>query len=103
MLKVYNPKLAFKRAPRFYSGVATLAGFATVGALAAIDFDEAFKIFHAIFFPGKDNWLFNPYTDEIITAMPQEFFMNCAILIVFSIFALSITFILTSLKKKNKA
>ena len=38
-------------------------------------------MFHALFFPGKDNWLFNPYTDEIINILPQEFFMNCAILI----------------------
>ena len=52
-----------------------------IGALAAIDFDRAFTIFHTIFFPGKDNWLFDPAEDQIIKILPQTFFMNCAILI----------------------
>ena len=34
-----------------------------------------------LFFPGKDNWLFDPATDQIILVMPEEFFRNCAILI----------------------
>lgn len=38
-------------------------------------------LFHAIFFPGKDNWLFDPATDQIIQVMPEAFFRNCAILI----------------------
>lgn len=97
---IYKPKSVLKRPPRFYSGIATLVSFAVIGVLAATDFNRAFKIFHQIFFPGKDNWLFNPYTDEIITAMPQQFFMNCAILIVVSIFTLSVLFIATSRKKK---
>lgn len=101
-LKVYNPKMVLRRAPRFYSGVATFTLFAAVGTLVAIDFDKAFGIFHMIFFPGKDNWMFNPYTDEIILAMPAEFFLNCAILIVVSIFTLSLLFIITSLKRKCK-
>ena len=33
------------------------------------------------FFPGKDNWIFDPATDQIILVMPQVFFRNCAILI----------------------
>lgn len=52
-----------------------------VGVLAAIDFDGAFTAFHSVFFPGKDNWLFDPAADPIITLMPEVFFRNCAILI----------------------
>ena len=52
-----------------------------VGALAALDFDRAFVLFHSLFFPGKSNWLFDWRTDPIILALPQEFFRNCAILI----------------------
>ena len=52
-----------------------------VGGLAALDFDRAFVVFHSLFFPGKTNWLFDPRTDEIINILPQEFFMNCALLI----------------------
>lgn len=46
-----------------------------------VGFDAAFEAFHAIFFPGKTNWLFSPTEDQIINVMPQEFFMNCAIII----------------------
>ncbi len=63
------------------SAIVALALPLIIGALAAIDFDEAFRIFHSIFFPGKTNWTFNPSTEQIINVMPQEFFMNCALLI----------------------
>ena len=69
----------------FCSGAYTLTGFAIIGGLAALDFDAAFTVFHRIFFPGKDNWLFSWYEDEIIRILPQDFFMNCAILILVSI------------------
>ena len=69
------------RGPAFWAGAGLGGAFLVVGGLAALDFDKAFVIFHALFFPGKDNWLFDPRTDEIITILPQEFFMNCAILI----------------------
>ena len=58
-----------------------LVPLGAVGALAALDFSRAFTVFHAVFFPGKDNWLFNPATDEIILIMPERFFLNCALLI----------------------
>ena len=55
--------------------------FLVVGGLAALDFDRAFALFHALFFPGKTNWLFDWRTDPIILFMPEEFFRNCALLI----------------------
>lgn len=69
------------RGPGFWSGVGLGGGFALVGLLAALDFNRAFVIFHQLFFPGKDNWLFDPATDPIILILPQEFFRNCALLI----------------------
>ena len=65
----------------FWAGISSLTLPIVVGSLAAVDFDRAFVIFHRIFFPGKDNWIFNYYTDPIIQVLPQTFFMNCAILI----------------------
>ncbi len=65
----------------FWAGTGLAAVFVVVGALAASDFDRAFTVFHALFFPGKDNWLFDPAQDQIISILPQTFFMNCAILI----------------------
>ena len=87
----------------FWSGVGTLGFFASVALLASLDFNTAFVVFHSIFFPGKDNWLFNPHTDEIIRVMPQQFFMNCAILIVCSIIILCAAMIVLGiLEKKNR-
>ena len=85
----------------FYSGLGTLSLFATLAVVVAQDFSKAFTVFHTIFFPGKDNWLFNPYEDMIILFMPQQFFMNCAILICSSILLISIFFIIRGIKNKK--
>lgn len=76
-----RPGRLLGRGPTFWAGSGLAAVFVIVGALAATDFDRAFTIFHTIFFPGKDNWLFDPAEDQIINILPQTFFMNCAILI----------------------
>ena len=86
----------------FYSGVSVLITFVSVGLLASQNFDKAFTVFHKIFFPGKDNWMFDPRTDEIIWVMPQEFFMDCAILICLSIVLISITLICVEVAKKRR-
>lgn len=69
------------RGPAFWAGVGLGGVFLLIGSLAALDFEGAFVLFHRIFFPGKDNWMFDPRADQIICILPQEFFRNCAILI----------------------
>ena len=76
-----RPACLLGRGPAFWAGAGLGAVFLTVGALATLDFDRAFVVFHALFFPGKTNWLFDPKEDQIINILPQEFFRNCAILI----------------------
>ena len=76
-----TPARPLGRGPAFWAGAGLGAVFLAIGALAALDFDRAFVLFHALFFPGKDNWLFDPAADQIINILPQEFFRNCAILI----------------------
>ncbi len=88
------------------SAVVSLALPLVIGCLAAIDFDRAFVVFHSIFFPGKTNWTFDPRTEEIINVMPEEFFMNCAIiigvgLIVFSAALIAADLILWRKSEKN--
>ena len=78
----------------FVSAIALLGTFVLVGGLAATNFQLAFTIFHKLMFPGKDNWLFDPRTDEIILILPIDFFMNCAILIVASIILMSASLII---------
>lgn len=69
------------RGPGFWAAVGLGVSFLAVGGLAALDFDRAFTVFHALFFPGKDNWIFDWQTDPVILILPEEFFRNCAILI----------------------
>ena len=76
---VYKPLLG--HGPGFWAGVTAGGLVLILAGLAALDFNRAFVIFHAIFFPGKDNWIFDSATDQIILVMPEEFFCNCAILI----------------------
>lgn len=89
------------------SAIVALALPIVIGALAAINFDKAFEIFHGIFFPGKTNWTFDPYYDQIITVMPEEFFMNCAIIIGVGLIVFSAALIAADLvlwrKEKNTA
>ena len=70
-----------KHSALLWAAVLSLTAPMIIGALAALDFDRAFVIFHSIFFPGKTNWVFDWYADPIIRVLPQEFFRNCAILI----------------------
>ncbi|MBE7088398.1 MAG: TIGR01906 family membrane protein [Clostridiales bacterium] len=97
----------FNRNCYFYSAIIPLIIMVVLAAIIAIDFNAAFEVFHAILFPGKDNWIFNPYTDEIILVMPQQFFMNCAILIATSFATFCVSFIvaeiISSKKQKNNA
>ena len=73
--------LLLGRGPSFWAGAGLGCAFLIIGGLAALDFNRAFTLFHAVFFPGKDNWLFDPRTDQIINILPQEVFRNYALLI----------------------
>lgn len=91
-----------KRGFPFWGCVGLGGSFLCIGALAALDFSRAFVVFHAIFFPGKDNWLFDPYTDAVIWILPQEFFRNCAIFILVLMVTLCAALILTDLRRTKR-
>lgn len=57
------------------------------GFLMLIGFDQFFTKFHELFFTN-DDWLFDPATDPIINALPEDFFMHCFILafVLFEVF-----------------
>jgi len=78
----------------FWSAVGLGGCFAVLGGLAALDFDRAFTVFHAVFFPGKENWIFDYRVDPVINMLPQVFFRNCAILVLILIIVCCITLIL---------
>lgn len=86
----------------FWGSVGLGGTFAVIGGLASLDFDRAFVMFHALFFPGKDNWLFDWRTDPIILILPQEFFLSCAVAILAIILILCAVFILFDLFSNKK-
>ena len=97
---VYKPLLG--HGPGFWAGVTAGGLVLILAGLAALDFNRAFVIFHAIFFPGKDNWIFDSATDQIILVMPEVFFRNCAILILAVLVAGCAAFILWDLFHKGR-
>ena len=76
-----RPYLFRGHGPGFWGACGLGGVFLVIGGLAALDFDRAFVLFHALFFPGKSNWLFDWRTDPVILILPETFFRNCAILI----------------------
>ncbi len=99
IVKMYN---IFGFSPAFYSALLIFLAVGILGAIIAVDFDYAFTVFHHLFFPGKENWTFHPAYDEIILALPQQFFSNCAILIGSSIAIICVIIIIFNLIKRIK-
>lgn len=98
----FTPGRPFGRHFTLTCGVGMLGLFGLIGGLAALNFDKAFVVFHRLFFPGKENWLFNSQRDGIILILPQDFFMACGILIVSSIIVLALGMILFGVLEKKK-
>lgn len=92
-----------RRGPGFWGAALELISFAVIGGLGSIDFDKTFVVFHSIFFPGKDNWIFDYRVDPVIEILPETFFMRCAILIVGLIIVQSIVIMIIDKKKKELA
>ena len=99
IIKLYSPKGIH---PIGWAGGGTLALFALLGGLIALDFERAFTVFHSVFFPGKDNWMFNPRYDQIILALPETFFMRCAVLIISSVILLSMVSVVCALINRKR-
>ena len=89
------------RTPGFWAACGLGGLFLLIALLAALDFDGAFTVFHSIFFPGKDNWLFDPVTDPVILILPEAFFRNCAIAIVMVLLTVCIMLVVTGRKRPS--
>ena len=59
MRKKWGPYRLGSHSAPFWAAAFALSAPVVIGALAALDFDRAFKFFHTVFFPGKTNWVFN--------------------------------------------
>ena len=100
--KMFNNIKLFNYSIEFYSSCLVIFLFTSILFVTlTVGFDRCFEIFHNIFFLGKENWLFNPETDEIINILPQQYFMNCAILIFIISGIISIAIILKEIIEKR--
>jgi integral membrane protein (TIGR01906 family) len=102
--KKCGPYRLGRKSAAFWAAISAVVLPIVIGGLAALNFDRAFVVFHTIFFPGKSNWVFDWHLDAIIQALPQDFFMHCAMLIgggllLFSIMVLAADFLA---EKKTK-
>jgi len=73
-------------------------------AAMTIDFNEAFTLFHKIFF-RNDLWLLDPETDLLIQMLPEVFFINIVkrILSFFAVLVAIAGIYLVSIKLKEKS
>ena len=74
--------------------------FIVVSIMSARNFSETFIYFHKLFF-RNNYWIFDPTTDPIINALPEEFFMIELILIV--ILLVIFTLVIKTIYLRNKA
>ncbi len=92
-----------KHLPVFWSAAGMCAVFAVLAVWGAVDFNSLFVAFHAAFFPGKSNWIFDPRYDQIINILPQQFFLHCAVLIAALIFvAVVLFFVLDGIWRRKR-
>ena len=97
-----NIKL-FKHNISFLSSILNIFTFTTLFIISKIiSFDKVFDLFHNIFFLGKENWLLDKDTDEIIKILPEEFFMNSAVLILLIVFIISLALIIKEIYQRKK-
>ncbi len=70
------------------TSIMTIAIPSVLGVLIALNWNWFFVTFHQIAF-NNDYWIFDPIKDPVITILPNEFFMHCAVMIVFIALLLS--------------
>lgn len=85
----------------FFGGLFSFILPVVLGILVAVNWQNVFVTFHQLFF-DNDYWIFDPATDPVITILPDQFFMHCAILILALIVAMGFLslFIYSKLRKK---
>jgi len=74
--------------------------FISVSIMVVIDFNKIFYLFHKMFF-RNDYWIFDPVTDPIINALPEEFFMIELILVISLLILFTLVIKVLHLKNKN--
>ena len=99
--KIERPRIG-KFNAEFWSALAAIILPLVLGGILSVNFTKGFMIFHKILFPDNQDWLFDPIEDQIISVLPQPFFMNCAILIACGVLVFALSIILKEITIYNK-
>lgn len=83
-----------------YSGNIIFLLFGIIVTGIVVDFSKIFIVFHKIFF-NNNYWIFDPKTDPIINALPEELFMIYALIILILLFSEAIIFKIVYYKKRR--
>ncbi len=68
---------------------ALVGGVIVVGLGFAIFFDQAFELFHEIFFP-PGTYMFDPRTDRLVQLFPDQFWSETSVAIAVAVLALAV-------------
>lgn len=76
---------------RRLSRTGTVIALVTVigGGIGVLVFDQAFTIFHEIFFP-QGNWTFDPRTDRLVQLFPDQFWSETTVAVGIVVIALAL-------------
>jgi len=66
-----------------------VGGVIVVGVAFALFFDQAFELFHEIFFP-PGTYLFDPRTDRLVQLFPDQFWSETSVAIAAAVLALAL-------------
>ena len=69
------------RGPCFWAFTVMSGAVLVLGLWGLVDFESLFTVFHTVFFPGKDNWVFDFRLDQIILILPEDFWARAAALV----------------------
>lgn len=69
------------RGPCFWAFVVLVVAVLVFGIWGLVDFESLFTAFHTLFFPGKDNWVFDYRYDQIILILPEDFWARTGALV----------------------
>ena len=82
------------------AGILSVAIPVLPGILVALDWERFFVGFHQLVF-RNDYWLFDPVTDPVILILPDTYFLQCAAIILFIVFAGAAFFLVLSVRRRS--
>jgi integral membrane protein (TIGR01906 family) len=70
-------------------GSVLVGGVIVVGVAFALFFDQAFEIFHEVFFP-PGTYMFDPRTDRLVQLFPDQFWSETTVAIALAVLLLAL-------------